>query len=535
MYMDFSNPYAIPFTHTKPKNFERKIEMKNIRTPIGPPTPKNFQPILSSSERPQSREAQYFHQPINTNKNNFVVPEPEYDATIAGTHMHPPIPTTSTNRPTPRAENFENFHRPQASRHRSASRHVYDSSAALKAPQVPPINMPPIQINNDNSALERIASLMYETQKAQLQHQNQQQQQQSQLVSQLAKINVSNQINGIRHLNGNENKQKANDFFNKLEMATDGLTDSERIEHLGNKCSDRAATIFSDGKKLHRSYFQLKNYMINRLVMTDIRATTAFNILTTDIQMKPEEGIEAFGFRIGDYVNDGLLDLPDPDGMAIKYFLKNLQYHPILRSSARTIAATVTPGTPLDEIIRRIISANPNFKTQNEFEKSKSSDSSNNSGRRNFGNFSNNDNRRDNRRNDQNHRNDRRNNNNESYSSGNKHQQNSDNRQRNNSNSNHQNRGNNNNYHRNNSNYNQNHFPRRNDNNENNNNQRQRNPATGSNAIETSQPTQLNNTVNTVQQINQRRQIEDLSSASDENDQETFFVSGVGMYDNTPD
>ena len=137
VYMDFSNPYAIPFTHTKPKNFERKIEMKNIRTPIGPPTPKNFQPMLSSSERPQSREAQYFHQPTNSNKNNFVVPEPEYDATIAGTHMHPPIPTTSTNRPTPRAENFENFHRPQASRHRSASRHVYDSTAAPKASPVP--------------------------------------------------------------------------------------------------------------------------------------------------------------------------------------------------------------------------------------------------------------------------------------------------------------------------------------------------------------------------------------------------------------
>lgn len=45
----------------------------------------------------------------------------------------------------------------------------------------------------------------------------------------------------------------------------------------------------------------------------------------------------------------------------------------------------------------------------------------------------------------------------------------------------------------------------------------------------------MNNTVNTVQQTNQLRQIEDLSSASNRNDQETFFVSGVGMYDNTPD
>ena len=66
---------------------------------------------------------------------------------------------------------------------------------------------------------------MYETQKAQFQHQSQQQQQQSQLVSQLAKINISSQINGIWHLNGNENKQKANEFFSKLEMTTDGLTE----------------------------------------------------------------------------------------------------------------------------------------------------------------------------------------------------------------------------------------------------------------------------------------------------------------------
>lgn len=80
-------------------------------------------------------------------------------------------------------------------------------------------------------------------------------------------------------------------------MAIDELSDSEKILNLGEKCTARAKIISTDGKKIHASYKHLKNYILNRLTMADIKATSALNELSTDILKKPDESIEQFCFR----------------------------------------------------------------------------------------------------------------------------------------------------------------------------------------------------------------------------------------------
>ena len=57
LYINFSNPYDVPITQTKPKNFERKIEMKKYSDTNRATYSEKFTKFLSSSERPQSRKA----------------------------------------------------------------------------------------------------------------------------------------------------------------------------------------------------------------------------------------------------------------------------------------------------------------------------------------------------------------------------------------------------------------------------------------------------------------------------------------------
>lgn len=78
--------------------------------------------------------------------------------------------------------------------------------------------VPPKIIKPDNSAIKRIAELMEQNQYSQMQNimqqhyiekQNLQQQQQALLVNQMSKMNIANQMNVIKNLNGNENRDQA--------------------------------------------------------------------------------------------------------------------------------------------------------------------------------------------------------------------------------------------------------------------------------------------------------------------------------------
>ena len=106
--------------------------------------------------------------------------------------------------------------------------------------------------------------------------------------------------------------------------------ESEKILNLGSKCNERAQIIFADAQKRHNTYIRVKDYMINRLLQSDIKATTAMNTLTNDIFMKPDETLEGFGFRIREIVRDGMPDLENQDRFAIHQFLKNI---PIKRTA----------------------------------------------------------------------------------------------------------------------------------------------------------------------------------------------------------
>ena len=184
----------------------------------------------------------------------------------------------------------------------------------------------------------------------------------------MANLNIANQISNLKNLSGSESKQKANEFFHRLELAVNGLSEPEKISYLGSKCADRALIIFNDGKKaIHPYTFEsIKFYMLQRLTMADIKQQTAMNALSTDIPMYPDEGIEHFAFRVRDLVSEGIPSLDDPDSLAIHYFLKNLQNINSLKFTAKTVSTTFTPGTKLDEIIRRVIAGSPNFKTLKE-------------------------------------------------------------------------------------------------------------------------------------------------------------------------
>ena len=60
--------------------------------------------------------------------------------------------------------------------------------------------------------------------------------------------------------------------------------------------------------------------MINRLLQTDIKSTIALNTLSSDIFMRPEENLEAFGFRIRENVRKGMPDTENQDSIAIHQF-----------------------------------------------------------------------------------------------------------------------------------------------------------------------------------------------------------------------
>ena len=60
--------------------------------------------------------------------------------------------------------------------------------------------------------------------------------------------------------------------------------------------------------------------MINRLLQTDIKSTIALNTLSSDIFMRPEENLEAFGFRIREIVREGMPDTENQDCIAIHQF-----------------------------------------------------------------------------------------------------------------------------------------------------------------------------------------------------------------------
>ena len=70
----------------------------------------------------------------------------------------------------------------------------------------------------------------------------------------------------------------------------------------------RTSIIFSDAQKNRRTYTYttIKYYMINRLLQTDIKSTTALNTLSSDIFMRPEENLDAFWFRIREIVREGI-------------------------------------------------------------------------------------------------------------------------------------------------------------------------------------------------------------------------------------